>query len=371
MAGHQAGDTVTLMDARSLNRATLERQMLLRRARVSPSEAIERLAGIQSQNPGSPYVALWSRIADFHPHELGRLIEERGAVRVALMRSTVHLVTARDCLAFRPVVQCVIERAFQRGTPYGGLLDGVDLDAVTTAAQALVEESPRTPIELGRLLARRWRTRDADALTHAARAMLPLVQLPPRGVWGKAGKVVCTTAQKWLHAPLATERAPDDLVLRYLAAFGPASVRDARSWTGLPALEDAFERLRPHLVKFNDENGRELFDLPDAPRPDADTPAPPRFLPEWDNLHVAWADRTRVVPLDRRKAIAGKLGRPMFLVDGLVAGIWNADRSKDGLTMVIAPVVKLSAADRDALVEEAERLGAFLSGGRHARVQFG
>jgi hypothetical protein len=366
-----AGDTgtATLLDARALNRATLERQMLLTRARTSPAAAIERLAGIQSQNPGSPYVALWSRIADFDPVALGRLIEERGAVRLALMRSTVHLVTARDCLAFRPALQCVMERALHRGSPYGKLLDGVDIDALVTAAQALVEESPRTPIELGRLLARRWRARDPDALSNGMRALLPLVQLPPRGVWGKSGKVVLTTAQKWLRAPLAKDTTPDGLVMRYLGAFGPASIRDAQAWSGLLGLDEAFDRLRPKLVTFTDEAGRELFDLPDAPRPSPDTPAPPRFLPEFDNLHVAWTDRTRFVTAARRKWVAAKLGRPMFTVDGFVAGIWSADRVGDTVTISMSPFEEIGEADRDELMAEAERLAAFLAGGGKGQIR--
>jgi hypothetical protein len=347
----------------------LERQMLLVRVRMSPAAAIERLAGIQSQNPGSPYVALWSRLADFDPTVLGRLIEERGAVRLALMRSTVHLVTARDCLAFRPVLQCVMERALHRGSPYGKLLDGVDLDALVSAAQALVEESPRTPIELGRLLARRWRARDADALSHGTRALLPLVQLPPRGVWGKNGRVVLTTAQKWLRAPLAKDTTPDRLVLRYLAAFGPATIRDTQAWSGLLGLDEVFERLREKLVTFTDESGRELFDLPDAPRPASETPAPPRFLPEFDNLHVAWTDRTRFVPAQRRKWVAAKLGRPMFTVDGFVAGIWSADRVGDTVSISISPFEEIAEENRAALVAEGERLAGFLAGGGKGQIR--
>ncbi|HEU4536341.1 MAG TPA: winged helix DNA-binding domain-containing protein, partial [Polyangiaceae bacterium] len=278
---------------RALNRALLERQMLLRRERRSASAAIEHLIGMQAQIPAAPYVGLWTRLEGFRPEQLSELIAGRRAVRIALQRSTIHLVTADDCVALRPVLQAVQARNLYTASPYGRQLEGVAIDELVAAGRALVEEKPRTHAELGRLLQQRWPRHEAIALAYGVRNLAPLVQVPPRGLWGKAGQALCTTAESWLGRPLASHAEPDGLMLRYLAAFGPASARDAQAWSGLTKLGDAFERLRPRLRTFADEQGRELFDLPDAPLPDPDTPAPPRFLPDYDNVALGHADRTR------------------------------------------------------------------------------
>jgi hypothetical protein len=174
----------------------------------------------------------------------------------------------------------------------------------------------------------------------------------PRGLWGRSGQVTLTTAEHWLGRPARPEPAPDDTVLRYLAAFGPASVKDMQTWAGLTRLRDAFERLRPRLVTFRDPGGTELFDLPDAPRPDPDTPAPPRFLPEFDNLLLSHADRSRVVPPDLKgRSWQGNQAYRTFLVDGFLAGIWKFD----GPALVLEPFVRLTAEQRTDLVAEAER----------------
>src|SRR4051812_4143596 len=271
-----------VLGQRALNRALLERQMLLRRHSMSAVDAIERLAGMQAQSPTAPYVGLWTRLEGFDADELSRLIVDRAVVRIALMRSTIHLVTARDCLAFRPVVQPALERELKGARARA--LAGLDLREVAEAGCAILEETPLGWTELGARLAERWPGRDPEALAHTVRARRALVQLPPRGVWGAGGRAVHTTAEAWLGRPVSDDPSPDAMVLRCLAAFGPASVADVQSWSGVPRLRDALERLRPGLQTFRDARGTELFDLPGAPRPDADIPAPPRFLPEYDNL---------------------------------------------------------------------------------------
>jgi hypothetical protein len=344
-----SGDVLSL---RALNRALLERQLLLRRSRLSAEEAIEHLVGMQAQVPTTPYLGLWTRLEGFRPEELSELIETRAAVRIALQRSTIHLVTARDCLAIRPVVQPVLDAFPKR-------LSGLDGAGLAAAGRALVEEQPRTFAELGTLLAATWDREPAD-LANAVRALVPLVQVPPRGLWGRSGQARHTSAEAWLGRPLESGTEPDGLVLRYLAAFGPATVRDAQVWSGLTRLREVVERLRPVLRSFRDEHGAELFDLPAAPRPDPDTPAPPRFLPEFDNVLLSHADRTRIVADEHRKLIfAGNGIGAAFLVDGFVRGTWKLDR--DTATVAVEPFEPLSKADRVAVSDEGERLAAFLT----------
>src|SRR5215213_1357326 len=310
---------VPILSPRALNRATLERQMLLRRQSLSAAEAIEHLVGMQAQAPAPPYVGLWTRLEDFHPDELARLILDRRAVRVALMRNTVHLVSARDCLTLRPLVQPVIDRGLYGNRAHRAGVEGVDIEALSAAGRALLEERPRTAKELGEILRERWPERDPASLARAIRHLLPLVQVPPRGVWGKSRPAAHTTAEAWLGRSLDSDPSLDEMVVRYLGAFGPATVMDAQTWSGLTRLGGMVDRLRSRLLSFRDEHGGEMFDLPDA-RPGSASPA--RFLPEFDNLTLSPADRTRVIANEYRNAIASKNGMvpATFLVDGFVRG---------------------------------------------------
>src|ERR671919_349549 len=246
-----------VLGPRELNRATLVRQMLLRRRKLSAVEAIEHLVGMQAQAPAPPYVGLWTRLEDFHPDDLARLILERLAVRVALMRNTVHLVSARDCLALRPLVQPVIDRGLYGNRAHRAGVEGVDIEALSAAGRALLEERPRTAKELGEILRERWPERDPASLARAIRHLLPLVQVPPRGVWGKSGPAAHTTAEAWLGRSLDSDPSLEEMVVRYLGAFGPATVKDAQTWSGLTRLGEVVERLRPRLRAFSDEHGRD------------------------------------------------------------------------------------------------------------------
>ncbi|MGW0767148.1 winged helix DNA-binding domain-containing protein [Streptomyces sp. NPDC002676] len=354
-----------VLDTRALNRATLARQLLLRRSPLTALDALRHLLGLQAQNVKPPYHALAARLDGFTPEDLSAPLAAREAVRIVTLRSTIHTHTADDCLTLRPFVQPARERelaAFRKG------LTGVDLGRLAALARELVEAEPRTPAQLRAVLAAEWPDADPQALGTAARCMLPLVQVTPRGLWGQSGQVALTTAEHWLGRPADQAPAPDAVVLRYLAAFGPASVKDMQTWAGLTRLKDTFERLRPQLLTFRDPQGVELFDLPDAPRPDPDTPAPPRFLPEYDNLLLSHADRTRVVP----PAYWGRNWQVnqayrTFLVDGFLAGLWKPD----GATLVIEPFGKLTRGRREEVTAEAARMLSVLHPGEAWDIRFG
>jgi Winged helix DNA-binding domain len=350
------------LSLRGVNRALLARQLLLERARLPAAEAIERLAGMQAQVPVDPYVGLWSRLDGFRPGELSDLIAERGAVRATLMRATIHLVTARDALFLRPLLQPVPERTFNG--QFGRRMNGVDRAAVLAAGRALVEEGPRSRAELRSELAARWPQHDGEALALAVTYVVPLVQVPPRGLWRRSGQARWTTIDAWLGRPLDPAPTLDELVLRYLAAFGPATAMDVQAWCGLTRLREVTDRLRPRLRAFRAEDGRELLDLPDAPRPDPDTPAPVRFLPEYDNLALGHADRRHVLPgggPDYR-APAGSGGwRASVLVDGTIAALWRLTVRDAATTLRIETYARLPRRARDDVGEEGERLAGFLA----------
>jgi Winged helix DNA-binding domain len=340
---------------RALNRALLARQLLLERAPMTALEALEHLVGLQAQAPGPPYVGLWTRLEKFDPAELADLIVNRGAVRIALQRGTIHAVSASDALTLRPLLQPLFDRWLGQLAPR---LGGVPLQAAAQAARELLEEQPLTFAELGRRLGERWPGADPAALGQVARGALALVQIPPRGLWGRSGPAAHTTIEAWLGTPLDRSSTLEKLLLRYLAAFGPASVRDAQTWCGLTGLAKVAGRLRARLSTFRDEAGRELFDLPDAPRPDPDTTVPVRFLPEWDNLLRSHHERSRVISDQHRAA----LRRPndvvpgTVLVDGFVAATWGQEIKGAAASLTVEPLRPLNQREASAVAAEGRRL---------------
>jgi hypothetical protein len=358
-----------MLGPRALNRALLARQMLLERDRMTALDAVEHLVGMQAQAPLSPYVGLWSRLDRFLPETLSAAIVERRAVRTSLMRATIHLVTAQDALWLRPLIGPVLERGF-RASPPGRRLVDVDLAEILAAASDLLDERSMTSPEIAALLHERWPDLDRESLIFAIGYLVPLVHVPPRGVWGATGPVARTTLVGWLGRPLEADPSIDDLVLRYLAAFGPATVMDVQAWSGLTRLQAVVDRLRPRLATFRDDHDRELFDRPDAPRPDPETPAPPRFLPEYDNVLIGHADRSRIIPAGRRIPLPPGNGATQgtILLDGMFAGEWRIATAGGLATLAIKPFAPIAPAVLPALTEEGTRLLGFARPGMEARI---
>ncbi len=350
-----------MLSRRALNRATLERQLLLRRSPRPALDAVDHLVGLQAQVPLNPYTALWSRLERFRPDELAGLLMERQVVRTVVMRGTIHLVSADDCLLLRPLVQPVLDAELRRHRDFSPPLRGIDLDPVLAFARSLLAERPRTGGELRAALEERFPEHQAAALAYACRCLLALVQVPPRGVWGRTAQVSSTTAEAWWGRPLVAQPSIDDVVMRYLAACGPATVADVATWSRLTGLRAVVERLRPRLRTFRDERRRELFDLPDAPRPDPETPAPPRFLPEYDNVLLSHADRSRFVSDEHRARLGRVTGRVhgSVLSDGFAFGTWRLDRDSGTATLVVTHARRRTMGAAAALAAEGRRFLRF------------
>jgi hypothetical protein len=359
-----------VLDRRALNRALLARQLLLERVSMPAFEVIELLGGMQAQAPLVPYFGLWARLQGFRPQELVDLIESRTAVRApAMMRTTIHLLSARDYLRMRPVLQPVEERGFYTGSPFGRQLAGIDMDALLSAGRQLLVERPRTTSEIGKLLAEQFPGWDVSSLGYAIRLLIPVIQTPPRGIWGRGGLPVIASAEQWLGQPLAVDVPPDDMILRYLRAFGPASVQDIQAWSWLTRLKADVERLRPRLRTFRDERGRELFDVEDGLFVDPETPAPPRFLPEYDNILLSHDDRSRILPEHSGELVlpaggGGSIGS--LLVDGFFTGMWRMTKTRDRAHLRIELYQTVPQREREAIAQEGEELVRFATEGRAA-----
>ncbi|RSN46645.1 winged helix DNA-binding domain-containing protein [Actinomadura sp. WAC 06369] len=358
---------MTVLDDRALNRATLARQLLLERADLPAPDAIAHLCGLQAQEPQEPFTGLWTRLRAFDPADLSTALTARAAVRMHLMRRTVHLVTAADALAWRARHHAMLRQRVLG--VYRRELADTDLDDLAAAGRAVLADGrARTTTELVQALDRPVPFRRAIGEMLVA-ALVPVVQAPPRGLWRTKAGVRNVSVASWLGRdidPLPTDPADpvgQALVRRYLAAFGPASTSDLRAWSGLAGLPAAVKAVRGELVAFRDGRGRELLDLPDAPRPDPDTPAPVRFLPAFDNAILGYHDRGRIID-DAHRGIS-VAGERAVLVDGRVAATW----ALDGDTVTVTPLRRLPAPDRTAVLEEGEHLASFLTDGDSQRAR--
>ncbi len=343
-----------VLSVRALNRALLARQLLLERSTLPLARALERLGGLQSQYAPSAYVGLWSRLLDFRREALTNALEQRRAVQATLMRTTIHVVSARDHPLFAAGIRDTRRAWWLRVQRHR--LEGVDMAAVAELLRRRLADGPRRQAELVELLAAEGFPRIAWS---GAGLWLDMVRVPPSGTWERRRADLYGLADDWLGPSGATQaQGLEHLVRRYLGGFGPAPLNDVANWAGLTVttLRPVVERLR--LRRLRDEDGRELLDLPRAPLPDAATPAPVRFLPTWDATLLAHARRTQILPEPYRPLVFDTKtphSVPTFLVDGAVAGTWR----HEGGRVRVEPFERLAAPARREVDEEAERLAAF------------
>ena len=342
-----------VLTLKELNRATLARQLLLERKKIGVLPAIERLAGMQAQWPPSPYVGLWSRVTGFRRESLERAILRGDVVKPTVMRGTLHLVTARDYRIFWTALRDM--PTWYDDTHLAHALKALE------GARELAEKTPLTHKEgLAYLEREHGHTDDHTRrrIFHAVRRRAHLLHVPESALW--SGRPLGVFHPYPEPEPMEVLAARTELVRRYLAAFGPSTRADIADWSGLRVSDfaDALDALEP-LRRFRDENGRELLDLQRAPLPPADTPAPVRFLPKWDNTLLAHADRRRVLPEELRKTVIAKNGdvTQTFLVDGIVAGSWTADKKGK---IALTPFAPLPRTTRRDVEEETARLEAWL-----------
>jgi DNA glycosylase AlkZ-like len=353
------GDTMAerVLTRRELNRATLARQFLLERAYLTPLDAIKQLAGLQAQLSNPPYIGLWSRLHAFKRQDLTHLLEQRQVVRTSMMRRTLHLTTAEDYLHFRPALHSLHSR--ELNTYFSRYqLNGLEKDRLEASLRAYLQEKPRTNVELRTKIAEILPDM-GERLLYMVRISLPLIQTYPGGVWGVGGSAAYAEASAWLgRSFVSPEAGLRALVLSYLAAFGPASVKDLQVWSGVPRLAPAVDELRAELTTFRDERGRELFDVPAAPLPEADRPVPVCFLPDFDNLVLAHDDRSRVIADAYRPFVfpGRSMVLPTFLVDGFVRGVWKIERTPTGAKLLIQSFEPMAKKIRQEMREEGERL---------------
>ncbi|GGS64823.1 hypothetical protein GCM10010156_24670 [Planobispora rosea] len=347
-----------IVSQRTLNRTLLDRQFLLSRTPRAPLDVIRHLVAVQGQEPNWPYVGLWTRIDGFRHEHLDTLIHDRSVIRSTSIRRTVHLMRPRDFAWLRPAVEPVVSVAL-RHAYYAREIEGLDLGELARIGREILTGRMLTRRELGRLLAERFPGRRAGRLADAVEILEPLVHGPAAGVWGKwrnRSTIEVALAEEWTGVPMAPQRRLETMVVRYLAAFGPASVMDVQAWAGVTRLREVVEGLRSRLRVYRNEDGKELFDVPEATLADPELPAPVRFLPAFDNAVLAHRDRRRIISEDDRRRIAPAAsgGVPVFLVDGFVRGVWTV---KDGAVLV-SPFRPL--ADPEAVLAEAERMLPFI-----------
>lgn len=346
---------------RDLNRALLARQGLLKRRRIGVAAALHACGGLQSQEPKDPFVALWSRVSGFRGEQLHEAARAREIVRGTWLRATIHTVSADDYVAFRTLLQPAVDRELT-GARWRAIGGGFDEGQVETRARALMAREPMSAQALGEALLPHFPTADKSGLGLWVRTRIALAMVPGDERWGYSRPPRFVPAEQWLQRPLAAAD-PQALLLHGIGAIGPVTAGDLRTWSGLRGIAPQLEALRPQLKVFLDEQGRELFDLADAPRPRADTPAPVRFLPEYDNVLLSHDDRTRIVPTahaPRLTQSANARGRRAVLVDGFVRAVWAWTCERGQAMLEVDAFERFDADTRGAIEAEAEALLRFL-----------
>ncbi|RYE06924.1 MAG: winged helix DNA-binding domain-containing protein [Hyphomicrobiales bacterium] len=350
-----------MLTLRQLNRATLARQMLLERREVPIAEAVRFLGGLQGQQSNDPYVALWSRLSGFTHEALTELIVERTLARATTMRGTLHLHTAEDLVGFRALVQDYLMGSWRSG--FRGRFAGQDETAVHRAGLKLFGKKPVTIGAVGKALHEKFPAAEPLALAMLMQMRETLVQVPPTRIWGNGSAPLLVRAADWL-GPIEPQLSRTDLVRRYLGAFGPASINDMQVWCRLTKLSAEFKALEPELAVFEDESGRTLYDLPAAPRPDGDVPAPVRFLPFYDNVYLGYDDRRRMLrPSDAERINMFANFKPPVLVDGTIAAGYKVMRKKGAARLAIEPYHRLTKKQVREIEAEGEGFLRFMEEG--------
>lgn len=353
--------TREILSNRQLNRATLARQMLLERSDTSIVDAVRSLGGLQAQQSNDPYIGLWSRLNGFTHEALTALIVDRTLARATTMRGTLHLHTADDLVGFRKLVQGFLEAMWKSN--FLKRFGREDKAKVRRAGVRILDKGPTTAGDLGKQLKAKFPSAEPLALSVLLQMSETLIQVPPTRLWGNGSAPQLVRIENWLPGQVST-LTRTDLVRRYLAAYGPASINDMQIWCRLTKLSTEFKAIETELVEFESEDGRVLYDFPDAPRPPADTPAPVRFLPLYENAYLGYDNRRRMLMEEDLKRInIFETFKPSVLIDGVIASGYIVSRKKDAARLEIEPYHKLSKRQVRELEQEGEAFLRFMEEG--------
>lgn len=353
---------MSVLTTRALNRATLARQMLLERSDGGIVEAVKFLGGLQGQQTHDPYIGLWSRLKDFRQEDLTALIVERTLARATTMRGTLHLHTADDLLGFRALVQPFVSQQWKSN--FLRRFGSEDEGKVRRAGLRLLDKGPMTAGTLNKALKEKFPSAEPIALSTLVALSETLVQVPPTRIWGNNDAPLLARVENWLPPPYKRPLSREDLVRRYLAAYGPASIADMATWCRLSKLGESFKKISDELIVLEDESGRTLYDLPDAPRPDEDTPAPVRFLPLYDNAYLGYDNRRRMLS----EATAHLVNmfqqfKPAVLIDGTMNAGWSIVSKKGEAVLEIETYRKILKRELRALEAEGLAFAKFMEPG--------
>lgn len=355
---------------RVLNRTLLARQHLLERSTLTVPQLCDHLIGLQAQDMLPPFIALWSRTADFDPAAVSAGLDDRSLVRITLMRGTIHLVTPPDALRIAPHIQPELEKIpFRKGFNFGAMV-GMDPGEVRGHGEQVLGNDPMSAADMRAEAATRYPDRDAGAVLQTWLYQLPVLQTPPRGRWKDSSRPVWSRVEPWLGAPLDPTYPLEGLLLRYLRAFGPATTMDMQTWSKLTGIKPAVLRLGDRVRTYTDDRGRTLYDAADAELADPDLPAPVRLLGWYDNVLLSHQDRSRIVPdgaAPTLQAFATQVSP--ILLDGYAAGIYKVFTTGDTARLRISPRTEWSAAQRAEVEAEAHALLAFIEADRTHSVE--